>query len=618
MKRINMLTEETSNKIAAGEVIERPFSVVKELVENSIDAGSNSIDIIIEEGGLKSINIIDDGSGIHPEDLSKAFLPHSTSKIQNIDDIFNINTLGFRGEALASIAAVSKVNLKSRTKEFDYGRDIEIESGKINSIKDAGCNLGTNILVRDLFFNVPARLKFMKSSSKEASSISDIINRLALCNPDKSFNLINNNKNVMHTYGTNNIVDVIRIIYGKTVSENIIYFENHNDTASVYGYIGNADITRGTRNHQSIFVNKRYIKSKLITAAVENALKSFLMINKFPFFVVFLDIYPEYIDVNIHPTKAEIKFKEDREIFKLVFDGVHSGLRESLKEKFELQLKNDINELESNSPILKESLPDDSNYFKNNSVIPVEPITIDLPLDLKKNSDSLNSYTKIYDQITQNDYIKSNKSENISENQLVYKEESAKFPDLKYIGTFNNTYIMCEYASELYIIDQHAAHERIMFEKYRKEIGEGTVTSQILLSPVVLELSAEDYFIYSENDEIFKNAGFNIEVFGDNTITIREVPYILGKLEYKNMFLSMIDSIKNSSSAKTVDIKYNNIATLACKSAVKANHKLNEQEIGALLNDLRYAEEPFNCPHGRPTIIKMTLYELEKKFKRIQ
>lgn len=616
IKRISILSEETSNKIAAGEVVEKPFSVVKELIENSVDAGAKNILVEIEDGGQRKISIVDDGYGIHPDDITKAFLPHATSKISTIDDVFNINTFGFRGEALASIASVAKVKLKSREGNFEIGREIEIVGGHVESIKDAGSNIGTSIEVRDLFYNVPARLKFLKSASKETASISDIVSRLAICNNDISFKLINNDKKVLQTYGNGNLKDVLRIVYGKNTVDNLIYFEDHTDTASVYGYVGNAELSRGSRNHQSVFVNKRYIKSKLITAAVENALKSFLMINKFPFFVLFLDIYPELIDVNIHPTKAEVKFNDDRQIFKLVFDSVHKGMKVALKDIFMLpeleETKNDI--LSSYTAPKVQELTFDNMPSANEGKKSIQNI-ISLPIDLSR------EVTPVEDNISHavdRNYQSAAEKETYVMEQPFQIEKIAKLPPLNYIGTFYNTYIICEFGDELYLLDQHAAHERVLFEQYRDEISKGKVISQISLVPLVMELTLEDYLTFSEYAHIFKQSGFEITIFGDNTIKINEIPYILGKLDNKSVFMDILDSIKNSGSSSTLDIKYDNIARLACKSAVKANQKLSVEEIKQLLEDLKYCENPFNCPHGRPTVIKMSLYELEKKFKRIQ
>lgn len=605
MNRINLLDENTSNKIAAGEVVERPFSVVKELIENSIDANSKNIVIEIIDGGQKSIKVIDDGVGIHPDDIKIAFMPHATSKISDIEDIFKITTMGFRGEALASIASVSKTTFKSRTADFEFGKEIYIIGGNVEYIKDAGLNIGTTIEVNELFYNVPARLKFMKSTQRETSMISDIVSRLALANKHISFKLFSNGKNVITTYGSNNILDTIRFIYDKNTCDNIISFEEHSDTMSVHGYIGNADISRGSRNNQSIYVNNRFIKSKLMATAVETAFKSFIMINKFPFFILFLDIYPEMIDVNVHPTKSEIKFKDERYIFKFVFDAVHKALRESRINSFKTEQEDFIDIIEKKAD--EELIEKPENNFQ----------VLELPIDLKPEiTPARYDFTKEKDIVFK---------ENIDELQVksapiveATKNLERKLPSLKVIGQFYNTYILAEAKEELYLVDQHAAHEKILFEKYREEIKNRNVTSQILLVPLVLELDPEEYAIYIENTDIFKETGFSIELFGESTITIREVPMFIGKPQVKPFFLSVIDNLRNMGTGKTIDVKYNKIASLACKAAVKGNDPLSQIEMVSLLEELSYIEDPFNCPHGRPTIIKMSVTELEKKFKRIQ
>lgn len=607
MKRINILDEETSNKIAAGEVVERPFSVVKELVENSIDAGAKNITIEIVDGGQKIIRITDDGTGIYPDDVKKAFLPHATSKISNIEDIFNINSLGFRGEALASIAAISKTKLKSKVCDMETGKEIYICGGNIEYVKDVGGNTGTIVEVSDIFFNVPARLKFLKSPQREAALISDIINRLAMANPNISFKYLLNDKKNLITYSTKNIINTIDSVYGKETSENIVNFEYHTDIASVYGYIGNESISRGTRNHQSIFVNKRYIKSKLITAAIENAFKSFLTINKYPFFILFLDIFPELIDVNIHPTKSEIKFSDERVIFKLVFDAVHIALKNSLGDKFNVSF--DIKDSKDLS-----------------SAIINEKSLIQIPIDLYSNKiyennlsvDKNNLIYKNGENITANEPFRSFDKNRINQNINNAQDVKAKFSYISIIGQFDNTYILLAAADGLYIVDQHAAHEKILFEKYSSQINSSDVVAQILLAPSILELTSEDIAIFVENENVFTSAGFRIDLFGNNTLNVKEVPMILGKPDVKKLFLSIIDNLKNMGSGKTVEVKYHSIATIACKAAIKANDKLSDMEMKSLIEELKYINDPFTCPHGRPTIIKITIQELEKRFKRIQ
>lgn len=647
MKRINLLDTETSNKIAAGEVVERPSSVVKELIENSIDSNAKNITIEILEGGQKSIKVIDDGQGIHPDDIEKAFMPHATSKISCVDDIYKIDTMGFRGEALPSIASVSNILLRSRVEGMDFGREISISGGIVNNIQDVGCNVGTIIEVNDLFFNVPARQKFLKTTSREGSYISDIVDRLALANPDISFKFLNNNKKALNTYGTGKLIDVIRSIYGKSISENITSFEKHTDIASIHGYVGNSEISRGSRNNQSIFVNKRYIKNKLITAAVENAFKSFLTINKFPFFIVFLDIFPEFIDVNVHPTKSEIKFSDDRQIFKLTFDAVHEALRNSLKDIFNIPYgelpdiqKGENKSSESENELQKEppkteniQLPIDLNTFKE-SIYKSEKFGNNIGCDsiFHEKKDKQMQYSTSNDtaETIINNIIEAAEISNVKDednlsgrredvpNTQIREISTAKFPSFNIIGQFHGTYILAEWLDTLYLIDQHAAHEKILFEKYKKSIIEHNIMSQVLITPIVIELTKEDYAIYIENNETFINTGFNIEIFGDNTISIREVPFILGKPNVKNLFIDILDNLKNMGSGETWEVKYNTIAKLACKSAIKANDNLSNIEMKSLIEDLRFIDDPFTCPHGRPTIIKFTLNELEKKFKRIQ
>ena len=648
MKRINLLDEKTSNKIAAGEVVERPSSVVKELIENSIDASSKNILIEIEDGGQSLIKIVDDGVGIHPEDIKKAFLPHATSKIESVEDIFSIKTLGFRGEALASIASVSKLTMKSKTKDFDFGREIIIEGGSIKTTKDAGINNGTTIEVRDLFFNIPARKKFLKSTSRENSLINEIVTKIALSNPNISFILYNSEKKILHTFGTGNLYDVIRNIYGKTIAKDVLYFENHLDTVSVYGYIGREIISRGSRTNQSIFVNNRYIKNQMITVAVENAFKSFSTVNKHPFFITFVDVYPELLDVNIHPTKAEIKFKDEKQVFKCIFDGVHSKLKEDVLDTFSLPeeekkeeekvekisftFKDIDNSYEKDIKALKaKKLANDSifkeevNILKNNDFSikntgEKESDLIKIPLDLKSES----IYNKENNKLKEDsnlDYKVSKfleKEQDLNSKKNEEEENSkAKFPTLRIIGQFNKTYIIGEFSQELYLIDQHAAHEKILFEKYMKEISKRDVIIQPLLVPIIIDLSLSDFAYFEENRTIFSDAGFLVEDFGGNSIKLQEVPYFLGKINSKNLFLKVLDNLKNLGSGKTLEVKYNKIATMACKAAVKAHDELNLDEMRILIEDLRHIENPFHCPHGRPTIIKMTLTELEKKFKRI-
>ncbi len=617
MRRINLLSENTANKIAAGEVVERASSVVKELVENSLDADSKNITIEIEESGNKLIRITDDGRGIHPEDIKIAFLPHGTSKISSVEDIYDIQSFGFRGEALASIAAVSKVRLKSRMETFDYGREIYIEGGKVIYEKDVGCNLGTEIEVKDLFFNTPGRQKFLKSPQREKSIINDLVLKLALGNYKTSITLINDGKQTLRTFSEDELDKTLRILYGKEVYENVIPIENHSDILSVYGYIGKESISRGSRNRQSIFVNKRLIKSSLITAAVENAFKSFIMVNKFPFFVIHIDIFPEFIDPNVHPTKNEVKFLEERVLFKTIFDGVHSALKESLKKSFiipeeiedlAIVQEDKLHESYTSSQPSQIGYLNDKHYTSGDNNLGYDK---DLGFNKEVNYNDKPSYIR---EIPIENQFEPKEANIYSNNE---RSRIAKIPPIKLIGQCFNSYIIGEYLDELYLIDQHAAHEKILFEKYRKNIGSFNVVSQILAVPTIIPLTFDEYAIYKDNEEIFLNAGFVVESFGENDVVVREVPVFLGKPHINNLFHDMIENIKSMGSGLTIDIKYDKIASLACKAAVKANDKLSDVEILSLLEELRYIDEPFTCPHGRPTIIKYSLKEIEKSFKRI-
>lgn len=660
MKRINILSEDTANKIAAGEVVERPSSVVKELVENSIDANAKNILIEVEEGGISLMRVIDDGDGIYKDDMTKAFLPHATSKIKESEDIYNISTLGFRGEALPSIASVSKVNLKSKQEESGFGYEISIEGGGISDVTECGINKGTIIEVRDLFYNVPARKKFLKTISKEGSLINDIVTRIALANPDVSIKLYNNGKKIIHTFGNGDIKDVIRTIYGRNISEDIIYFEDTSDLVTIHGYVGREDIARGSRNNQSTFVNKRYIKNKSLAVAVEQAFKSFSTVNKFPFFILYIEIYPEYVDVNIHPTKAEIKFNDERVIFGKIFNAVHTALKNDVFDDFAIKEEEETFKETSKIPSFEEiafKIKEEEEKVKIASNIAKEVMDggkilnvnlssekpkeeINIPVDLKTNSESYASaqfpvettfhekydsknnissegYTAIDLKKEENIYSEESKNINNVSNSTINEVKFAKFPPITIIGQYNKTYILGEYDSTLYMIDQHAAHEKILFEKYLKEIENGDIVIQPLMVPTIIDLTIDDYSYYEENIKVFKEAGFVLEEFGGTSLALKEVPYFLGRLNAKKLFLEILDNLKNLGNGKTSEVKHNAIATKACKAAVKGNDKLEFNEMIKLVEELRYIDDPFHCPHGRPVIVKFTSTDIDKKFRRI-
>ena len=655
MKRINILSEDTANKIAAGEVVERPSSVVKELVENSIDANAKNILIEVEEGGISLMRVIDDGDGIYKDDMTKAFLPHATSKIKESEDIYNISTLGFRGEALPSIASVSKVNLKSKQEESGFGYEISIEGGGISDVTECGINKGTIIEVRDLFYNVPARKKFLKTISKEGSLINDIVTRIALANPDVSIKLYNNGKKIIHTFGNGDIKDVIRTIYGRNISEDIIYFEDTSDLVTIHGYVGREDIARGSRNNQSTFVNKRYIKNKSLAVAVEQAFKSFSTVNKFPFFILYIEIYPEYVDVNIHPTKAEIKFNDERMIFGKIFNAVHTALKNDVFDDFAIKEEEETFKETSKIPSFEEiafKIKEEEVKVKIASNIAKEVMDggkilnvnlssekpkeeINIPVDLKTNSESYASaqfpvettfhekydlkndiiseeYTTIDLKKEENIYSEEPKNINNVSNSTNNEVKSAKFPPITIIGQYNKTYILGEKENV-----KKVENLKILFEKYLKEIENGDIVIQPLMVPTIIDLTIDDYSYYEENIKVFKEAGFVLEEFGGTSLALKEVPYFLGRLNAKKLFLEILDNLKNLGNGKTSEVKHNAIATKACKAAVKGNDKLEFNEMIKLVEELRYIDDPFHCPHGRPVIVKFTSTDIDKKFRRI-
>lgn len=613
MGKINLLTKDTFNKIAAGEVVERPASVVKELVENSIDAGATEIYVEIQAGGEDLIKIVDNGEGILEEDLRNAFLPHATSKIRTADDLFSIQTMGFRGEALSSIASVSKILTRSKTKEQD-GREILIEGGEIRYEKYSSMDQGTLMEIRDLFYNVPARKKFLKTPSREGAIISEIVSKISMAHPAISFRLVVDGKEMLRTYGTGNQKDVIRQVYSKKVHDHVFYFENHFDSFSIYGFIGHEEISRGSRAHETIFVNKRLVQSKVITTAAEKAFKSFATVSRFPFFVINIEIFPELIDVNIHPQKAEIKFEDDAHIFKSIFGTIHQSLREGLQETFSIE--------EEEESVRYEQLRQPETG----------PVRIDIPVDVTKDPRvvKIEEDRKALDAmkresaLRQRGSILKESSEKMTTDtvSLVINEKytvnpTAKFPMPRIIGQFRATYILTEIQDELYIFDQHAAHEKINFEKYMEEIKKGDVAAQGLLIPEILDLSMDDYQLYLENKEVLKEAGFLLEEFGDRSVAIREVPIFLGKTEAAPYFHEILDNIRNLGKGSKEEVKYLRIATAACKASIKAYEELTMEEMRHLIETLRFIEEPFSCPHGRPTLVKLTEKDMQKMFRRI-
>jgi len=612
--RINVLTKDTFNKIAAGEVVERPASVVKELVENAIDAGATEIYVEIAEGGISLMKIVDNGEGILAEDLRNAFLPHATSKIKSAEDLFSIHTMGFRGEALSSIASVSKVLARSKTKDMD-GREMLLEGGEIRYEKYSPMDQGTLMEIKDLFYNVPARKKFLKTPSREGAIISEVVSKISMAHPGIAFKLVMDQKEVLRTYGTGNQQDVIRQVYSKKVYEQVFSFEKHFDSFSIFGYIGKEEISRGSRSHETIFVNKRLVQSKVVTTAAEKAFRSFATSSRFPFFVINIEIFPELIDVNIHPQKAEIKFEDEGHMFKSVFATIHEAMGHGLKDVFFME---------------EETVEEQHEQLMHKEV--QGPVYINLPVDTTKNPhvEKIEEHRQALAEMKKRGFGTAHVKESPEDAydasaEEVQKEEAEKkgmertpkFPMPRIIGQFRSTYILTEIHEELYIFDQHAAHEKINFEKYMQQIRVGGVHAQGLLIPEILDLSIEDFQLYDENRGVLREAGFLIEDFGDRSISIREVPLFLGKVEAAPYFHEILDNIKNLGKGNKEDVKYMRIATAACKASIKAYEKLTEVEMHHLIDELRHIEEPFTCPHGRPTLVKFTEKDLMKLFRRI-
>lgn len=612
-QKIKLLDEKTINKIAAGEVIDRPASIIKELVENSIDANSSSISIEIKKGGKEYIRVTDNGDGILKEDLEIAFLRHSTSKISSIEDLQNTKTLGFRGEALASIAAVSKVEGITKTKNEKSGNQIIINGGKVVDIVEIGCPNGTTIIIRDLFYNIPVRRKFLKSDATETAYISDNVYRLALSNPNISFKYLKDNKVIVKTPGNGNVLDTIYSLYGKDIMKSLISINNTFKDISLKGFISNLTLTKGNRNYEFIFVNGRFIRDIELSKIIEDAYKSLITINRFPVFFLYIDIPPDKIDVNIHPTKTEIRFEDKKLISNFIKESINMELK-----KHNLIPEISIDKNQHKPETIENNFLDiiDNNDKFNNSNIK-ENIVFEHNLKHDMPYSEQNSNVNYMKKIIHNDVVNSNYKVN---NVLKHNNNSKKFlPSLRYIGRLFETYILAEDIDNntFYIIDQHAAHERVMYEKIRRNYEQEKIVSQNLLVPEVINLTHGEIEIVKENKKIFNSLGFEFEEFGVNAIILRSVPMVFGNPNSRKLFIDILDNISKDIK-NNYDLNIDRIMKISCRCAIKAGDNLKKLEVEKLLNDLRLCIDPYTCPHGRPIVIKMTRYELEKKFKRIQ
>ena len=664
MQHIQVLDQVTIDKIAAGEVIERPASIVKELVENAIDAGATHVTIEIEEGGISLIRITDDGSGIMKEDIRNAFLRHSTSKIRNVEDLLHITSLGFRGEALSSIAAVTKVEVITKTKEAILGTRYVIEGGQELSLDEAGSSDGTTFIIRQLFYNVPARRKFLKTAMTEAGHVQDLLIRLALSHPEVAFRFLNNNQEKLRTSGSGKLKDVIYNIYGRDVASNLLELDYRQGGIHITGYLGKPLITRGNRNFETFFVNGRYVKSTMILRAVEDAYKDFMMQHKFPFVVLHFQVDTETVDVNVHPTKMELRFQNQQEVYKTVFEAIHRQLLEpELIPQVEVPepLTSPVQEKKKTpSPDLKlvrRAIPSDSKEAAVSiATTPIDSAAQTVPEPVKEephNEDyfirkmrervmsyhNRNSSAEVKDQkkifrpeeqkkriqtsvreattykINETPVVQKPEQLNLFEEKLLKREVRAEY---RLIGQVFDTYWLVQFQDNLYIIDQHAAHERVLYERTLKEMKNREFTSQYLSPPIILTLSMQEAELLKTHKERFERIGFEIEPFGGEEYAIRAVPANLFSIAKKELFMEMLDNLADGLSTNmTPDIIDEKVASMSCKAAVKGNNRLSAQEVDALIGELLELENPYHCPHGRPTIIAMSKKELEKKFKRI-
>lgn len=688
MGNIVLLDDLTINKIAAGEVIERPASVIKEMVENSIDAGANNITVEIKNGGISFIKVTDNGKGIAPDDLEIAFERHATSKIRKAEDLDVVTSMGFRGEALASIAAIANVEMTSKTENQETGYKIIVEAGNVLDKQEVGCQTGTSIIVKNLFFNTPVRYKFLKKDYTESGYVEDVVTRIALVNPNIAIKLINTGKTVIQTNGNGDIKSVIYSIYGKDVATGIMPVDYIYEDIQISGVIGKPEIARSNRANQLFFVNKRYIKDKALSAATEQAYKGLIPIGKFGFVILNITMNPSKVDVNVHPAKLEVRFEEESKVFQSIYHAIKDTLlKGELVANTEKQEETETNESKGlfdfrknetekiekyndEESKIKTNVPNDTNSLNVGQGGPVN--TADVLEQLKKMQEDLNKekqndinvqeevqeitqepvkeavqeitqepakeeiqesvsqdfnsmYEKLFGtkpimdttEVTE-EKVESKPIDLIKDNLSVFEEnEEYKRPIYKFIGIVFNTYIIIEMDKEMYIIDQHAAHERIMYEKVKKNYySETSKDSQMLLLPDIITLSHKEMEIAKDNMEMFEKVGFCLEEFGENTIKLTGVPTICIDIDNKELFLETLDEINTVARTAKQEKEEKFIATVACKAAVKANMVLDKAEVENLMDKLLELPNPFTCPHGRPTAIKMSKYDIERKFAR--
>lgn len=621
---IQVLDQETINKIAAGEVIERPSSVVKELVENAIDAGATAVTIEIKDGGISFIRITDNGSGISKDDIPMAFLRHSTSKIKSIEDLMNVSSLGFRGEALSSIAAVSQVELITKTADDFTGSRYVIEGGNEISLEEVGAPDGTTFIVRNLFYNTPVRRKFLKTAATEAGYVNALIEHLSLSHPDISFRFINNNQNKLHTSGNMNLKDIIYGVYGRDITSNLMEISGKTQDVEITGFIGKPVICRGNRGYENYYINGRYIKSSIITKAIEEAYKGYIMPHNYPFTAIHFKINPSIMDVNVHPTKMELRFSKNEFVYRFVLETVKECLanrelaaRVKLPDskpyqapRIEPPRESFYNSKESSVKQKTVNENQTAGFIKNiTDYTKMPPTRLPEPFEIKRSDEMIKEDKKIYEA------EKKQEAEQLSMFDTPLMSEKAK-ADYRIIGQLFETYWLIEYEDKFYMMDQHAAHEKILYERFMNHLKVKDMDTQMIMPPVIIELNMQQEDAYKRNKQAFSRLGFEIEEFGGNAYKVNGLPAGLPNINLKQMLIDMIDGLTDDNSTD-LDIITERVATMSCKAAVKGNNKLSFEEAKELIEELMQAENPYNCPHGRPTLIVMSKYEVERKFKRI-
>lgn len=667
---IQVLDQNTINKIAAGEVIERPSSVVKELVENAIDAGATAITIEIKEGGISFIRITDNGCGIKREEIPMAFLRHSTSKIKSIEDLMCVASLGFRGEALSSIAAVAQIELITKTADDMTGSRYVIEGGEEKSLEEVGAPDGTTFIVRNLFYNTPVRRKFLKTAATEGGYVNALIEHLALSHPDISFKFISNNQNRLHTSGNTNLKDIIYSVYGRDITKNLIEVNASTQDIKITGFIGKPVICRGNRGFENYYINGRYIKSHIITKAIEEAYKGFIMPHNYPFTAIHFEINPAILDVNVHPTKMELRFSKNEFVYQFVLESLVTALkhrelipevrletpktvpgvaqrstqtpqqpiieqRQASGEATESRKETCVRSVTPQPPVMsqppekkeRERLPEpfEVNRIKQQERQQIQAQQIKQAESVAE-TQAAEQYGVVKAQVKQQQDAPvkqetkpetnlETKQMNLFEDKLLDKQHKG---DYRLIGQLFETYWLIEFEDKFYMMDQHAAHEKILYERLMKKFAEKKYDTQMILPPVVLSLNMREEQVLKENFDIFAGLGYEIEEFGGREYKVTGLPGSLPTaIDCRRLLTDIIDSLAEDNAMHAPELITEKVASMSCKAAVKGNNKLFYREAEELMQELMQAENPYNCPHGRPTLIMMTKYEIEKKFKRI-